>query len=224
VSLVQPTASPAIDLHGGALLALIDLAASTDPAEGRSLHALVGAALDAIGAEAAIVVDEDAVVLAVPKRIDRGELVRAARLAVQAGGQAGRVTTVRLSERSNRLLAIRWREDGSRRHDLLAAVDGLCAPVAEPALAAAAARADGLTGLPDRVATLEHLDEALHRARRAGRPVGVLYIDLDGFKGVTTPSATPTATARSPARRARCARRCGAATWWAGSAATSSWP
>jgi diguanylate cyclase (GGDEF)-like protein len=181
VSLVPPAESHAIDLHGGALLALIDLAASTDPAHGRSLHALVGAALDAIGAEAAIVLDDDAVVLAVPERLDCGELKRAGRLADQAGGRSGLVSTVPLGDRSNRRLAIRWREQGPQRHDLVAAVDELVGPVAEPF---PVARVDALTGLPDRVATLQHLDEALHRARRAGRPVGVLYIDLDGFKAV----------------------------------------
>lgn len=183
MSLVPAAEPQAIDLHGGALLALIDLAASTDPAHGRSLHALVGAALDAIGAEAAIVLDDEAVLLAVPERVDCGELARAGRLADQAGGRAGLVSTVPLGEGSTRRLAIRWREQGPQRHDLVAAVDDLCAPVAEPSFPALA-RMDALTGLPDRVATLQHLDEALHRARRAGRPVGVLYIDLDGFKGV----------------------------------------
>ncbi len=183
MSLVPPADSQAIDLHGGALLALIDLAASTDPAHGRSLHALIGAALEAIGVEAAIVLEHDAVVLALPERVDRHELARAGQLADQAGGRAGRVSTVPLGDRSNRRLAIRWREHGPQRHDLVAVGDEPRGSVAELAVPAAA-RADGLTGLPDRVATLQHLDEALHRARRAGRPVGVLYIDLDGFKGV----------------------------------------
>ncbi len=182
MSLVPPAESHAIDLHGGALLALIDLAASTDAEHGRSLHALVSAALDAIGAEAAIVLDNDAVLLAVPERVDCGELKRAGRLAHEAGGRAGLVSTVALGESSNRRLAIRWREQGPQRHDLVATVDELVGPVSDPL--PAVARMDGLTGLPDRVATLQHLDEALHRARRAGRPVGVLYIDLDGFKAV----------------------------------------
>ncbi len=94
VSLVPPAESHAIDLHGGALLALIDLAASTDAEHGRSLHALVSAALDAIGAEAAIVLDNDAVLLAVPERVDCGELKRAGRLATRPAA-AGLVSTVR---------------------------------------------------------------------------------------------------------------------------------
>ncbi len=169
MSLVPPAESHATELHGGALLALIEMAASTDRTEGRSLHDLVGAALDAIGAEAAIVLDDDAVVLAVPERVDCGELKRAGRLADQAGGRSGLVSMLPLND--GRRLAIRWREQAEQHRELVAAV-------------AAAPRIDALTGLPDRVATLQHLDEALHRARRAGRPVGVLYIDLDGFKAV----------------------------------------
>ncbi|HTJ25425.1 MAG TPA: EAL domain-containing protein [Candidatus Limnocylindria bacterium] len=43
---------------------------------------------------------------------------------------------------------------------------------------------DPLTGLASRVATLRHLDEALAAAARSGGQVGVLFIDLDGFKNV----------------------------------------
>ncbi|WP_041940900.1 MULTISPECIES: sensor domain-containing protein [Frankia] len=43
---------------------------------------------------------------------------------------------------------------------------------------------DGLTGLPNRTALLDHLGRALRRARHDDRRVGVLFIDLDGFKAV----------------------------------------
>ncbi len=43
---------------------------------------------------------------------------------------------------------------------------------------------DGLTGLPNRTALLDRLDRALHRARVDERRIGVLFIDLDGFKAV----------------------------------------
>ncbi len=109
---------------------------------------------------------------------------RAGRLADQAGGRSGLVSTVPLGERSTRRLAIRWREQGPQRHDLVAAVGELCHQTVEDPRSGGPLRIDALTGLPDRVATLRHLDEALHRARRAGRPIGVLYIDLDGFKAV----------------------------------------
>ncbi|MET0271201.1 MAG: EAL domain-containing protein [Sphingomonas sp.] len=43
---------------------------------------------------------------------------------------------------------------------------------------------DTLTGLPNRVAFRETLDQAIGRALRAGEPLAILCIDLDGFKGV----------------------------------------
>jgi diguanylate cyclase (GGDEF)-like protein/PAS domain S-box-containing protein len=41
---------------------------------------------------------------------------------------------------------------------------------------------DGLTGLPNRALLEDHLTRALARSRRTGCSVGLLYIDLDGFK------------------------------------------
>ena len=46
------------------------------------------------------------------------------------------------------------------------------------------ARHDMLTGLPNRLALIEHLDESLTRATRLHRTVGVLFVDLDGFKAI----------------------------------------
>lgn len=46
------------------------------------------------------------------------------------------------------------------------------------------ARHDGLTGLYNRMAFDERLPPALARARRAGAPVALLYLDLDRFKAV----------------------------------------
>ena len=43
---------------------------------------------------------------------------------------------------------------------------------------------DPLTGLPNRAQAMEVIRAALNRARRAGAVVGLLFIDLDGFKQV----------------------------------------
>lgn len=46
------------------------------------------------------------------------------------------------------------------------------------------ARHDSLTGLPNRRAFTERLQQAMSRARRQPQTLAVLYVDLDGFKSV----------------------------------------
>lgn len=48
----------------------------------------------------------------------------------------------------------------------------------------AMARHDALTQLPNRRYFEEHLDQAAARARRSGKPLTLVYLDLDGFKRV----------------------------------------
>ncbi len=67
------------------------------------------------------------------------------------------------------------------------------------------ARHDQLSGLPNRLAAIEHLDAALERAKVSDRPVGVAVIDLDGFKAVNDSRghATGDKLLREVARRLR---------------------
>lgn len=84
--------------------------------------------------------------------------------------------------------AMRWARGRSASHDVARAVAGAVSrlllrtdeipePVQDGAL-------DPLTELPSRTATLHHLDNVLAAAQRGGGRVGVLFIDLDGFKAI----------------------------------------
>jgi diguanylate cyclase (GGDEF)-like protein len=46
------------------------------------------------------------------------------------------------------------------------------------------ARHDALTSLPNRTLFLDRVEQAVHRAQRSGSALAVLFLDLDGFKGV----------------------------------------
>ena len=43
---------------------------------------------------------------------------------------------------------------------------------------------DGLTGLPNRLSFVERVDREIKRAKRAGDKLGILFMDLDGFKTI----------------------------------------
>ncbi|QOL49430.1 sensor domain-containing diguanylate cyclase [Massilia litorea] len=43
---------------------------------------------------------------------------------------------------------------------------------------------DALTGLPNRRALMQTLPDAMHRAARSHKPCALLFLDMDGFKGV----------------------------------------
>jgi diguanylate cyclase (GGDEF)-like protein/PAS domain S-box-containing protein len=73
--------------------------------------------------------------------------------------------------------------DGSLLHRIVQIVDLSRRRALERELRAAAVE-DPLTGLANRRALLERLADARDRQRRDGRDIGLLYLDLDGFKTV----------------------------------------
>ena len=94
----------------------------------------------------------------------------------------------RLTATAPYFFAMRWARGRSAHHDVARAVSGAVArlllrteeepePIREGAI-------DPLTELPSRTATLHHLDNVLAAAQRGGGRVGVLFIDLDGFKAI----------------------------------------
>ena len=94
----------------------------------------------------------------------------------------------RLTATAPYVFAMRWARGRSANHDVARAVAGAVArlllrndediePMREGAM-------DPLTELPTRTSTLRHLDNALAAAQRGGGRVGVLFIDLDGFKTI----------------------------------------
>jgi diguanylate cyclase (GGDEF)-like protein len=80
------------------------------------------------------------------------------------------------------------REYGPRDQQVLLAFAELASLAFNHALAIAEAMHeafhDGLTSLPNRTLFADRLEHALTRAGGTGRPVGVLFCDLDGFKTV----------------------------------------
>ena len=49
---------------------------------------------------------------------------------------------------------------------------------------------DELTGLKNRRSIMERLEEEFQRAKRSHRPLSLIMLDIDHFKGSTTPMAT----------------------------------
>lgn len=76
------------------------------------------------------------------------------------------------------------RRSSGRPHFLLAMVQDISARKHLEVRLAHDARHDALTGLPNRLLFHDRLQQVLASAQRQGQPCCVLYIDLDGFKGI----------------------------------------
>jgi len=95
---------------------------------------------------------------------------------------------VRLTATAPYFFAMRWARGRSAHEDVAQAASGAVARLLlrteEAPVHVHEAGLDALTELPSRTATLAHLDNVLAAAQRGGGRVGVLFIDLDGFKAI----------------------------------------
>jgi diguanylate cyclase (GGDEF)-like protein len=157
------------------------------------MHVILAGALPLAGADVALVCGTDGSLLASASAegID-DDTVRT--LALEASHVPLRESidedryVARLTATAPYYFAMRWARGRSSSHDVARAVAGAVArlllrtdeepePIRDGAI-------DPLTELPSRTSTLRHLDNVLAAAQRGGGRVGVLFIDLDGFKAI----------------------------------------
>jgi diguanylate cyclase (GGDEF)-like protein/PAS domain S-box-containing protein len=118
---------------------------------------------------------------------DTRDAGRVAYLAQFGGAEDEAAHETRVITRTGEERVIAWRDTAVRTADgevtatMRSGVDLTERRAAEEQIAYLAYH-DPLTGLPNRALLHEHLELALARARRQGRGVGLLYLDLDGFK------------------------------------------
>ncbi len=157
------------------------------------MRVILSGALPLAGADVALVCGTDGSLLAYA--CSEGDGDESARLlAIEAAQVEARESVdedryvARLTASAPYVFAMRWARGRSAHHDVARAASGAVArlllrteeetePVRDGVI-------DPLTELPSRTATLRHLDHVLAAAQRGGGRVGVLFIDLDGFKAI----------------------------------------
>ncbi|HEX3465380.1 MAG TPA: diguanylate cyclase [Candidatus Elarobacter sp.] len=157
------------------------------------MRVILAGALPLAGADVALVCGHDGSLLAFATSEGVGDEA-AHTLAAEATAVPVRESVdddryvARLTATAPYFFAMRWARGRSASYEVARAVAGAVArlllrseeeppPVGDAAL-------DPLTQLPSRTATLHHLDNVLAAAQRGGGRVGVLFIDLDGFKAI----------------------------------------
>jgi len=157
------------------------------------MRVILSGALPLAGADVALVCGTDGSLLAYASSDGDGE-ESARLLAIEAAQVEERENVdedryvARLTASAPYVFAMRWARGRSSHHDVARAAGGAVArlllrteEVTEPVRDGVI---DPLTELPSRTATLRHLDNVLAAAQRVGGRVGVLFIDLDGFKAI----------------------------------------
>ena len=157
------------------------------------MQVILAGALPLAGADVALVAEPDGTLLAcaaaegVDDETTRALAVEASHVPLRESIDDDRYVA-RLTATAPYYFAMRWARGRSSNHDVARAVAGAVArlllrteedpePIRDGAI-------DPLTELPSRTSTLRHLDNVLAAAQRGGGRVGVLFIDLDGFKAI----------------------------------------
>ena len=172
---------------------LFSAAADAQRPRDELLRLVLSAALPLAGADLGLICCEDEAPRVTVARDDVPasavtELAAAARRILYAGDQQADAYAVRLPLDPPAFLALRWARGRPSRPQIAHAIAGACTRLLGRIEDRVTGRSDGaldaLTQLPARAATLTHLTETIAAAQRTGEKVGVLFIDLDGFKAV----------------------------------------
>jgi diguanylate cyclase (GGDEF)-like protein/PAS domain S-box-containing protein len=161
----------------GAIIVILDA--------GARITLLNRAGAELLGYEEGELVGRDWYDTVVPERLRAGG--RAAYLEEVGADQDDAVHESTVVTRGGEERTIAWRDtivrdaEGKATAVMSSGVDLTERRAAEEQIAYLAYH-DPLTGLPNRALLQEHLDLALARARRQGDAIGLLYLDLDGFK------------------------------------------
>jgi diguanylate cyclase (GGDEF)-like protein len=172
--------------------ALLQIALESQRPADELLQLVLNGSLPLAGAETAVVCGPDGEIVAAAPSTHRAvdEIRELAREACKSWQRDQRkdVYISRLAIDPPYLFAMRWARGTMARPDVAEAIADVAARLLSrdegPGASARPFGLDPLTGLPSRAATLKHLDDVLTAAARTGGQVGVLFIDLDGFKNV----------------------------------------